>query len=52
MPPPLPGPLPSHPWKVLMSVSAIIMLAIAIATVWGGLAAAVVNIVRHPEELD
>lgn len=33
-----------------MSASAIIMMAVAILTVWGGLAAAVVNIVRHPEE--
>lgn len=33
-----------------MSASAIIMMAIALLTVWGGLAAAIVNIVRHPEE--
>ncbi|MCL6423129.1 methionine/alanine import family NSS transporter small subunit [Brachybacterium sp. JHP9] len=32
-----------------MSVSAIIMLLIAIGTVWGGLVLAIVNIVRHPE---
>lgn len=35
-----------------MSVSAIIMMAIAIVTVWGGLAAAIVNIARHPEHQD
>lgn len=33
-----------------MSASAITMMAVALLTVWGGLAAAVVNIVRHPEE--
>ncbi|MGO2313503.1 MAG: methionine/alanine import family NSS transporter small subunit [Brachybacterium tyrofermentans] len=35
-----------------MSVSAIVMMSIAIITVWGGLVAAVVNIVRHPENDD
>lgn len=35
-----------------MSVSAIVMMSIAIITVWGGLVAAVVNIVRHPEQKD
>lgn len=35
-----------------MSVSAIIMMAISIITVWGGLVAAVLNIVRHPERAD
>jgi hypothetical protein len=35
-----------------MSASAIVMLCVAIVTVWGGLAAAVVNIVRHPEDTD
>lgn len=35
-----------------MSVSSIVMLIVAIATVWGGLAAAIVNVVRHPESLD
>ncbi len=35
-----------------MSASSIVMLIIAIATVWGGLAAAIVNVVRHPEDLD
>lgn len=33
-----------------MSVSAIVMMSVAILTVWGGLALAVVNIVRHPEQ--
>lgn len=32
-----------------MSASAVVMMIVAIVTVWGGLAAAVVNIVRHPE---
>ncbi len=35
-----------------MSASSIVMLIVAIATVWGGLAAAIVNVVRHPEDLD
>ena len=35
-----------------MSVSAIVMMSIAIITVWGGLVAAVVNTVRHPEQKD
>ncbi|AXK46270.1 methionine/alanine import family NSS transporter small subunit [Brachybacterium saurashtrense] len=35
-----------------MSVSAIIMMCVAIATVWGGLVAAIVNAVRHPEPDD
>lgn len=35
-----------------MSASAIVMLIVAIGTVWGGLVAAVINIVRHPEETD
>lgn len=33
-----------------MSLSAIIMMTVSIAAVWGGLIAAVVNIARHPEE--
>lgn len=33
-----------------MSVSAILMMTLAIASVWGGLVAAIVNIIRHPEE--
>lgn len=32
-----------------MSVSAIAMMIVAIVTVWGGLAAAIINIARHPE---
>lgn len=32
-----------------MSVSAIIMMIVAIVTVWGGLVAAIVNLRRHPE---
>ncbi|MFJ6042558.1 methionine/alanine import family NSS transporter small subunit [Brachybacterium paraconglomeratum] len=32
-----------------MSFSAIIMMIVAIVTVWGGLGAAIVNIARHPE---
>lgn len=32
-----------------MSFSAIVMMIVAIITVWGGLAAAIVNIARHPE---
>lgn len=35
-----------------MSASAIVMMLIAIVTVWGGMVAAIVNLVRHPEELD
>ncbi|UYG17309.1 methionine/alanine import family NSS transporter small subunit [Brachybacterium huguangmaarense] len=35
-----------------MSASSIVMLIVAIATVWGGLVAAIVNVVRHPEDLD
>lgn len=35
-----------------MSASAIVMLIVAIGGVWGGLAAAVLNVVRHPEDLD
>jgi len=35
-----------------MSASAIVMMLVAVATVWGGLAAAIVNLLRHPEELD
>lgn len=33
-----------------MSVAAIIMLTIAIVTVWGGLTVALLNLSRHPEE--
>ncbi|NKX53484.1 methionine/alanine import family NSS transporter small subunit [Arthrobacter mobilis] len=33
-----------------MSTAAIIMLIIAIATLWGGLALALLNLRRHPED--
>ncbi len=33
-----------------MSVSAIIMMSIAIITVWGGLGLAIANILKHPEQ--
>jgi len=32
-----------------MTVAAIIMMIIAMITVWGGLIAAIVNLARHPE---
>lgn len=35
-----------------MSSSAIVMLVIATVTVWGGLAAALINLQRHPEAND
>lgn len=35
-----------------MSPTAIIMMAVAIITVWGGLVAAIVNIAKHPEHPD
>lgn len=35
-----------------MSFSAIVMMIVAITTVWGGLVAAIVNISRHPEVTD
>lgn len=35
-----------------MTPTAIVMLVIAIATVWGGLVAAIVNLARHPETVD
>ncbi|WP_394214031.1 methionine/alanine import family NSS transporter small subunit [Brachybacterium vulturis] len=35
-----------------MSTSAIIMMIVAIVTVWGGLAAAITNLSRHPEADD
>lgn len=35
-----------------MSLSAIIMMAVAIITVWGGLVAAIINISRHPEHIE
>jgi hypothetical protein len=35
-----------------MTPTAIVMMIIAMVTVWGGLAAAVINLVRHPEVAD
>ncbi|MBF0673315.1 MAG: methionine/alanine import family NSS transporter small subunit [Salinibacterium sp.] len=35
-----------------MTPTAVVMLVIAIVTVWGGLVAAVVNLARHPETAD
>lgn len=35
-----------------MTPIAVVMLVIAIATVWGGLALALINLARHPEEDD
>lgn len=32
-----------------MTTTAIVMMIIAMVTVWGGLIAAVVNLARHPE---
>ena len=32
-----------------MTLTAIIMMIIAMVTVWGGLALAIVNLARHPE---
>lgn len=32
-----------------MTTTAIVMMTIAMITVWGGLIAAVVNLARHPE---
>ncbi len=35
-----------------MTPTAIVMMTIAILTVWGGLIAAIVNLARHPEVAD
>ena len=35
-----------------MTPTAVIMMIIAMATVWGGLVAAIVNLARHPETAD
>lgn len=35
-----------------MTPTAIVMLGIAILTVWGGLIAAIINLARHPEVSD
>lgn len=32
-----------------MTATAIIMMLIAVVTVWGGLIAAIINLARHPE---
>lgn len=32
-----------------MTPTAIVMMIIAVVTVWGGLVAAVINLARHPE---
>ena len=32
-----------------MTPTAVIMMIVAMATVWGGLVAAIVNLARHPE---
>lgn len=35
-----------------MTTTAIIMMIIAMVTVWGGLIAGIVNLARHPEAAD
>lgn len=35
-----------------MSGLSIAMMLVAIVTVWGGMVAAIVNLVRHPEETE
>lgn len=35
-----------------MTPTAIVMLSIAILTIWGGLIAAIINLARHPEVSD
>ncbi|HLQ81698.1 MAG TPA: methionine/alanine import family NSS transporter small subunit [Brachybacterium sp.] len=35
-----------------MSFASIVMMIVAIVTVWGGLAAAIANLARHPETDD
>ncbi|MGO2931799.1 methionine/alanine import family NSS transporter small subunit [Microbacterium sp.] len=35
-----------------MTMPAIIFMIIAMVTVWGGLVAAIVNLVRHPEQAE
>jgi hypothetical protein len=35
-----------------MTTTAIVMMIIAMVTVWGGLIAAIVNLARHPEVAD
>ena len=33
-----------------MDAAAIVMMIVALLTVWGGMAAAITHLVRHPEE--
>lgn len=33
-----------------MSTSAVVMMLVAMVTIWGGLLASVINLMRHPEE--
>ncbi|WP_433676518.1 methionine/alanine import family NSS transporter small subunit [Microbacterium gorillae] len=33
-----------------MTTTAVVMMIIAMVTVWGGLVAGIVNLARHPEE--
>jgi len=35
-----------------VTTTAVVMMIVAMVTVWGGLALAVVNLVRHPEVAD
>lgn len=35
-----------------MSTAAIIMMSVAMVTVWGGLLLAVIHLLRHPEDAD
>lgn len=35
-----------------MTATAIVMMIIAMVTIWGGLIAAVVNLARHPESAE
>ena len=35
-----------------MSTSAIVMMVISMAVLWGGLVAAVIHLIRNPEEPD
>ncbi len=35
-----------------MTTTAIVFMIIAMVTVWGGLIAAIVNLVRHPEQAE
>ncbi|WP_166984045.1 methionine/alanine import family NSS transporter small subunit [Paramicrobacterium fandaimingii] len=35
-----------------MNASAIIMMCVAILTVWGGMVVSIVHLMRHPEEKD